>query len=99
MCIKKGPLSRTWWCIPVFLALGRLRREDLQFEANLGFCVCYGKSDSLGSSNFSPPTHILFSLSMRFMCALELLNSFGGTVMVGILKMDSGTLSYGLQFP
>jgi hypothetical protein len=30
-----------WWCIPVILALGRLKQENLEFkfEASLGYIV------------------------------------------------------------
>jgi hypothetical protein len=29
--------SQTWWGMPVIPALGKLRQEDLKFQANLGY--------------------------------------------------------------
>jgi hypothetical protein len=35
---KQTPyLSQTWWHIPVIPALERLRQDDHEFEANLGY--------------------------------------------------------------
>jgi hypothetical protein len=34
---KKKLLARHWWCRPVILAVRRLRQEDWEFEASLGY--------------------------------------------------------------
>jgi hypothetical protein len=31
--------SQAWWHTPVILALGRLRQEDEEFEASMGYIV------------------------------------------------------------
>jgi hypothetical protein len=31
--------SQVWCCTPIILALGRLRQEDLEFKASLGYLV------------------------------------------------------------
>jgi hypothetical protein len=35
--IKNTSLKRAWWCTTVIPALGRLRQEDLEFKASLGY--------------------------------------------------------------
>jgi hypothetical protein len=41
---KKERKEARWWHTPVIPALGKLRQEDREFEASLGFtvrtCVC-----------------------------------------------------------
>jgi hypothetical protein len=34
---KESSLSMAYWYMPVIPAQGRLRQEDLEFEANLGY--------------------------------------------------------------
>jgi hypothetical protein len=31
--------NQEWWCTPVIPAFGRLRQEDLEFKANVGYIV------------------------------------------------------------
>jgi hypothetical protein len=35
----KSARVQVWWCTPVISALGRLKQEDLEFEANLDYRV------------------------------------------------------------
>jgi hypothetical protein len=35
--IKKNEVIQVWWSMPVIAALGRLRKEDCEFEASLGY--------------------------------------------------------------
>jgi hypothetical protein len=37
--LLKYNAGQKWWHIPVILALGRLRPEDCEFEASLGYIV------------------------------------------------------------
>jgi hypothetical protein len=37
--VQKGKDQLVWWCMPVTLALGRLRQKDHEFEASLGYMV------------------------------------------------------------
>jgi hypothetical protein len=37
--MKIGSRSLVWWYIPVIPALGRLRKEDEEFESSLGYIV------------------------------------------------------------
>jgi hypothetical protein len=32
-------IHKVWWCTPAVLALGRLRQEDHELEASLGYLV------------------------------------------------------------
>jgi hypothetical protein len=35
--LKVDISSWAWWCTPVFPVLGRLRQEDCEFQASLGY--------------------------------------------------------------
>jgi hypothetical protein len=37
--IKPSTFRRAWWLIPIILALQRLRQEDQEFKASLGYTV------------------------------------------------------------
>ncbi|XP_021110107.1 ras GTPase-activating protein 4B isoform X3 [Heterocephalus glaber] len=37
--LLESSLCLAWWCLPVIPALGRLRQEDCQFKASLGYIV------------------------------------------------------------
>jgi hypothetical protein len=40
LCLhKKGKFGWVWWCIPVIPVLGRLKEEEHEFEAGLGYIV------------------------------------------------------------
>jgi hypothetical protein len=51
--LNKDTLDWVWWCIFVILALGRLRQEDVEFKANLGYIVrtCFKKKIGLGTGD------------------------------------------------
>jgi hypothetical protein len=35
--LKSPDSNRTWWCMPIVLVFGRLRQEDRDLEASLGY--------------------------------------------------------------
>jgi hypothetical protein len=37
VCHRIPKLDQTWWYMPVIPALRKLKKEDLQFEASLGY--------------------------------------------------------------
>jgi hypothetical protein len=57
-------LSWLWWCTPVIPTLGRNRKEDCEFKANLGYIMNFSLSLSFPSSLTSSthPTHFGFFL-------------------------------------
>jgi hypothetical protein len=36
LCMRKSCTSWAWWCMPIILALKKLRQEDHEFKASLG---------------------------------------------------------------